>query len=86
LVITTGGSMTSTESPVLGTTEIWRSRQRVRRHASHAHAPGRFHVLDRQRSWLQNGEIVTTGPPVPPDPSEAGWKDTAPVGPTRCAV
>src|SRR6185503_18685968 len=27
------------------------------------------------------GVIVPTGPPVPPAPSEAGWKDTAPVNP-----
>src|SRR4029078_6028773 len=40
-----------------------------------------FQVLDRQPFILQNGEIVPTGPPVAPDPSEVGWKDTAPVAP-----
>jgi spore coat protein A len=28
-----------------------------------------------------NGQIQTTGPAVPPDSSEMGWKDTAPVMP-----
>jgi spore coat protein A len=70
-----------TESPVLGTTEIWRFvNESGVVHPMHMHLVA-FQVLDRQPFVLQNGQIVTTGPPVPPDPSEAGWKDTAPVGP-----
>jgi hypothetical protein len=42
-----------------------------------------FQILDRQPFVLQGGAIVPTGPPVPPDASEAGWKDTAPVGPNE---
>jgi spore coat protein A len=70
-----------TESPVLGSTEIWRFiNESGISHPMHMHLVA-FQVLDRQPFILQDGEIVVTGPPVPPDPSEAGWKDTAPVGP-----
>jgi hypothetical protein len=70
-----------TESPVLGTTEIWRFiNESGISHPMHMHLVA-FQILDRQPFVLQNGQVVVTGPPVPPDPSEAGWKDTAPVGP-----
>ncbi len=70
-----------TESPVLGTTEIWRFVNASGiTHPMHMHLVA-FQVLDRQPFVLQSGQIVTTGPAVPPDPSEMGWKDTAPVGP-----
>jgi spore coat protein A, manganese oxidase len=40
----------------------------------------RFQVLDRRRyePWLyqKNGEIRYLGGPMPPEPSEMGWKDT----------
>jgi hypothetical protein len=70
-----------TETPVLGSTEIWRFvNESGVTHPMHMHLVA-FQVLDRQPFVLENGEIVTTGPPVAPDPSEAGWKDTAPVDP-----
>jgi spore coat protein A len=70
-----------TESPVLGTTEIWRFVNASGiSHPMHMHLVA-FQVLDRQPFTLVDGQIVPTGPAVPPDPSEAGWKDTAPVGP-----
>lgn len=70
-----------TEAPVLGTTEIWRFVNASGiSHPMHMHLVA-FQVLDRQPFALVDGEIVPTGPAVPPDPSEAGWKDTAPVGP-----
>jgi spore coat protein A len=70
-----------TETPVLGTTEIWRfvNASGVS-HPMHMHLVA-FQVLDRQPFVLNNGQIQVTGPPVPPDPTERGWKDTAPVGP-----
>jgi spore coat protein A len=70
-----------TETPTLGSTEIWRFiNESGVTHPMHMHLVA-FQVLDRQPFVLQDGQIVVTGPPAPPDPSEAGWKDTAPVGP-----
>ncbi len=72
-----------TENPVLGTTEIWRFvNESGVSHPMHMHLVA-FQVLDRQPFVLQNGQVVPTGPPVPPDASEAGWKDTAPVEPNE---
>ncbi len=70
-----------TELPVLGSTEIWRFVNRSGFvHPMHMHLV-QFQVLDRQPFEIVNGNVQTTGPPVPPDSSEAGWKDTAPVRP-----
>lgn len=70
-----------TEYPVLGTTEIWRFlNESGISHPMHMHLV-QFQVLDRRPFIRVNGEIVFTGPPVPPDAAEAGWKDTAPVAP-----
>ena len=70
-----------TEYPVLGTTEIWRFINETGvSHPMHMHLV-QFQVVDRQPFTRVAGEIVPTGPPVPPAPSEAGWKDTAPVNP-----
>jgi spore coat protein A len=70
-----------TEMPTLGSTEIWRfvNASGVS-HPMHMHLVA-FQVLDRQPFTLVDGVPVPTGPAVPPDASEAGWKDTAPVGP-----
>lgn len=69
------------EFPVLGTTEIWRFiNESGISHPMHMHLV-QFQVVDRQPFTRVAGEIVPTGPPVPPAASEAGWKDTAPVGP-----
>jgi spore coat protein A len=70
-----------TEHPVLGTTEIWRWVNRSGFvHPMHMHLV-QFQVLDRQPFVLVDGNVQTTGPAVPPDSSEAGWKDTTPVRP-----
>jgi spore coat protein A len=70
-----------TEYPVLGTAEIWRFiNDSGISHPMHLHLV-QFQVLDRQPFTRVAGEIVPTGPPVPPDSAEAGWKDTAPVAP-----
>jgi FtsP/CotA-like multicopper oxidase with cupredoxin domain len=74
---------TITERPVLGTTEVWRFiNESGISHPMHMHLVA-FQILDRQPFTLQGSQIVTTGPAVPPDASEAGWKDTAPVGPSE---
>jgi FtsP/CotA-like multicopper oxidase with cupredoxin domain len=70
-----------TEFPRLGTTEIWEWVNRSGFvHPMHMHLV-QFQVLDRQPFEIVGGNIQTTGPRVPPDSSEAGWKDTAPVRP-----
>lgn len=70
-----------TEYPVLGTTEMWRFiNESGMSHPMHMHLV-QFQIVDRRPFTRVNGEIVFTGPPVPPDAAEAGWKDTAPVAP-----
>jgi spore coat protein A len=72
--------MPVTEQPHLGTTEIW-SLVNVTEdsHPIHLHLV-RFQILDRRNfdafNYRTQDRIVFTGPPLPPDPSEAGWKDT----------
>jgi spore coat protein A len=57
------------EYPQLGTTEIWRFiNPRNIMHPMHMHLV-MFQVLDRQP--------IAGGAPIPPDPTEIGWKDTA---------
>ena len=73
-------SMPITEKPVLGSTEIWSfMNPSDDSHPIHLHLV-RFQLLDRRRyePWLyqKNGEIRYLGGPMPPEPSEAGWKDT----------
>jgi spore coat protein A len=70
-----------TEYPQMGSTEIWTWVNRSGFvHPMHMHLV-QFQVLDRQPFVLVDGNIQTTGPRVPPDSSEAGWKDTTPVRP-----
>ncbi len=65
-----------TEYPKLGTTEVWRFINSTGiTHPMHMHLV-MFQVLDRQPFMEVGGSIVPTGPPVPPTPEEAGWKDT----------
>jgi spore coat protein A len=71
------------EKPVLGTTEIWRFiNESGISHPMHMHLVA-FQILDRQPFTLEGGQVVPTGSPASPDASEAGWKDTAPVGPNE---
>ena len=48
-------------------------------HPIHLHLV-RFQILDRRTFepyiYYTEGKVKYIGPPVPPDPSEAGWKDT----------
>ena len=69
-----------TEKPVLGSTEIWSLINPTSdSHPIHLHLV-RFQILDRQtfEPWLfqTKREFHFLGPAEPPDPSEAGWKDT----------
>lgn len=69
-----------TESPVLDSVEIWNLVNTIDDvHPIHLHMV-RFQILDRRpfnvNAYWSKSEVQYTGPAVPPDPSEAGWKDT----------
>jgi spore coat protein A len=73
-------SMPVTENPVLDSTEIWSLLNTTDdAHPIHLHLV-RFQILDRRNfdvsAYWAKGEVKYTGPAMPPDPSEAGWKDT----------
>jgi spore coat protein A, manganese oxidase len=69
-----------TEKPVLGSTEIWTLINPTNdTHPIHLHLV-RFQILDRQpyEPWLYQTkrQLHFLGVPEPPEPNEAGWKDT----------
>lgn len=69
-----------TENPALNSTEIWSFINPTDdSHPIHLHLV-RFQILDRQKfetfGYLTKQKLRFTGPVVPPDPVEAGWKDT----------
>jgi len=73
-------SMPVTENPVLDSTEIWGLVNTTDdAHPIHLHLV-RFQILDRRNfdvsAYWATGAIKYTGPAMPPDASEAGWKDT----------
>jgi spore coat protein A len=73
-------SMPVTETPVLDSTEIWSLINLTDdTHPIHLHLV-LFQILDRRRfdfdAYRKTGKLVFTGPAVPPEPHEAGWKDT----------
>ena len=74
-------SMPVTENPALDSTEIWELINTTDdSHPIHLHLV-RFQILDRRsfdiaNYWTTKGHVKFKGPVVPPDPSEAGWKDT----------
>ncbi len=70
-----------TENPVLDTTEIWNLINLTDdAHPIHLHLV-RFQILDRRKfdkfAYATRKTLRFTGPVVPPEPNEAGWKDTA---------
>jgi spore coat protein A len=72
--------MPVTERPVLDSVEIWSLINTTDdSHPIHLHMV-RFQILDRRRFqpfiYSTTGEIRYTGPVEPPEPEEAGWKDT----------
>jgi len=72
--------MPITESPVIDTVEIWELLNTTDdSHPIHLHLV-RFQILDRRAFdeplYYASGQIRYTGPVVPPESHEAGWKDT----------
>jgi len=68
------------EKPELDSVEIWSFINNTDdSHPIHLHLV-RFQILDRRRFepyyYQVSGEVRYTGPATPPDPEEAGWKDT----------
>ena len=69
-----------TEQPMLDSVEIWNLINLTEdAHPIHLHLV-RFQILDRRPfdvfAYQQNRTIRYLGPATPPDPNEAGWKDT----------
>jgi spore coat protein A len=73
------------EYPRLGDTEVWSFVNRSNQtHPMHIHLV-RYQVLDRQNFVVGNdgSTIVPTGPVMPPDANEQGWKDTVRCPPSQ---
>jgi spore coat protein A len=66
-----------TEFPTLGSTEIWEfANETPESHPMHMHLV-MFQILDRSSFQVVDGKVVPGTDRRPPDPDEAGWKDTA---------
>ncbi len=77
--------MPVTEKPVLGTTEIWELVNLTEdSHPIHLHLV-KFQILDRRKfnvyEYQSKGTLTFFAPPMPPAPSDAGWKDVVRVDP-----
>jgi spore coat protein A len=80
LLNNTHWNMPVTETPTLDSTEIWNLINLTDdSHPLHLHLV-RFQILDRRSidvsAYWMTGKLKFFGPPIPPEPSEAGWKDT----------
>jgi spore coat protein A len=72
--------MPVTENPKLNSVEIWNLVNVTDdAHPIHLHLV-RFQILDRRRfdafAYQYENVLRYRGGPIPPDPGEAGWKDT----------
>lgn len=80
----------ATVFPQLGTVETWRFINTTDdAHPMHLHLV-QFQILARQgfnnSAFALDGSIQLIGRPRPPDPGEAGWKDTAVVNPGEVLI
>jgi spore coat protein A len=72
-------------NPKVGATEVWRFINLTGdTHPIHIHLIN-FQVISRQNfdvdHYLATGSLLFTGPAMPPDPNEAGWKDVLRMNP-----
>ena len=77
--------MPVTEDPVLNSVEIWNLMNTTDDvHPIHVHLV-RFQILDRRRfdafAYQNRGVLRYWGHAIPPEPNEAGWKDTVRANP-----
>ncbi|MGA9414400.1 MAG: multicopper oxidase, partial [Terriglobales bacterium] len=77
--------MPVTENPVLDSVEIWNLINTTDdAHPIHLHLV-KFQILDRRAfdiaTYWMKGELKYRGAAMPPEPAEAGWKDTVRVDP-----
>jgi len=75
-----------TENPTLDSVEIWNLINLTDdSHPIHLHLV-RFQILDRRSfdapTYMRTGKLTALGVPIPPGPSEAGWKDTVRADPS----
>jgi spore coat protein A, manganese oxidase len=80
LLNNTHWNMPVTENPVLDSVEIWNLVNLTDdSHPIHLHLV-RFQIIDRRSidvaAYWATGKLKYFGDPIPPDPGEAGWKDT----------
>jgi spore coat protein A, manganese oxidase len=80
LLNNTHWNMPVTENPTLDSTEIWGLVNTTDdAHPIHLHLV-RFQILDRRSfdvaAYWATGQVKYTGPVIPPEATEAGWKDT----------
>jgi spore coat protein A, manganese oxidase len=78
-------SMPVTENPVLDSVEIWNLINLTDdSHPIHLHLV-KFQILDRRAfsvsAYWASGEVKYTSAAIPPEPGEAGWKDTVRAAP-----
>ncbi|PLR66001.1 multicopper oxidase family protein [Bacillus sp. UMB0893] len=76
-----------TENPKLGSTEIWELINLTDdSHPIHIHLID-FQIIDRRafdaERYKREKVIHYTGPPMPPEPQERGWKDTVRANPKQ---
>jgi spore coat protein A, manganese oxidase len=76
-----------TENPKLGSTEIWYLiNVSPDSHPIHLHLID-FQIIDRRdidaEKFNKEGIIQYTGPAIPPEPQERGWKDTVRANPNQ---
>jgi spore coat protein A len=74
--------MPVTENPALNSTEIWTLINLMEEaHPIHLHLV-RFQILHRRpfdpAAYMKTSRLIYTGPAIPPEAHEAGWKDTVP--------
>lgn len=70
-----------TETPNAGATEVWQIFNLTGdTHPIHFHLVN-LQIIQRQSFRGLPGKLKFTGPPIPPDPNETGWKETIRMNP-----